>query len=186
MRSANVGVLAGFTDVSEADTPENFVTLNSGIVIVARDIEIDEKSKTAFLVRPSIVNGSQTRGELEYYLANTPTDIRLNVSCKFEIVVTNDDDLIGEISIARNFQKIPGRSGASRSRSAPARKSRAASRKSFSRAVGRWWLPAMARSVIARKRGLVPARDSGGFLGVRRRRTEERLVVVVVGSSWLW
>lgn len=100
-----------------ADTPENFVTLNSGIVIVARDIEIDEKSKTAFLVRPSIVNGSQTRGELEYYLANTPTDIRLNVSCKFEIVVTNDDDLIGEISIARNFQNdvatlsIVGRKG---------------------------------------------------------------------------
>ena len=100
-----------------ADTPEDFVTLNSGIVLVARDIEIDEKNKIAYLTRPSIINGSQTRGELDYYINNTPKDNQIDVSCKFEIVITDDDDLIGEISIARNFQNdvatlsIVGRKG---------------------------------------------------------------------------
>jgi hypothetical protein len=44
------------------NTPEDFVVLNSGIVIVARDIEIDEKNKVVYLLLPSIINGSQTRG----------------------------------------------------------------------------------------------------------------------------
>jgi hypothetical protein len=86
------------------NTPENFVALNSGIVVVAKDIEVDEKSKIAYLRDPSIINGSQTRGELEHYFEHTPKKEQYPVSCKFEIVISSDDDLIGEISIARNFQ----------------------------------------------------------------------------------
>lgn len=99
------------------NTPEDFVILNSGIVIVARDIEIDEKEKKAYLKDPSIINGSQTRGELNHYLTTTPEDKQYPVSCKFELVVTSDDDLIAEVSIARNFQNdvatlsIVGRKG---------------------------------------------------------------------------
>jgi hypothetical protein len=97
--------------------PQDFVILNSGIVIVARDIEIDEKEKTAKLVHPSIINGSQTRGELDHYFSNDESPSTFPVSCKFELIVADDDDLIGEISIARNFQNdvatlsIVGRKG---------------------------------------------------------------------------
>lgn len=97
--------------------PSDFVILNSGIVIVARDIEIDEKGKTATLIDPSIINGSQTRGELSHYLSDQLERPKFPVSCKFELVVTNDDDLIAEVSIARNFQNdvatlsIVGRKG---------------------------------------------------------------------------
>lgn len=99
------------------NTPEDFVILNSGIVIVARDIEIDEKEKKAYLKDPSIINGSQTRGELDHYISTTPEHEQFAVSCKFELVVTSDDDLIAEVSIARNFQNdvatlsIVGRKG---------------------------------------------------------------------------
>lgn len=97
--------------------PEDFVILNSGIVIVARDVEIDEKGKLVHLKRPSIINGSQTRGELAHYIAEPSEFPKFDVSCKFEIVVTDDDDLIAEVSIARNFQNdvatlsIVGRKG---------------------------------------------------------------------------
>jgi hypothetical protein len=97
--------------------PEEFVILNSGIVIVARDIEVDEKTKTASLKSPSIINGSQTRGELAHYLSEFAREKQFPVSCKFELVVMDDDDLIAEVSISRNFQNdvatlsIVGRKG---------------------------------------------------------------------------
>lgn len=97
--------------------PNDFAILNSGIVIVARDVEIDEKGKFVELVQPSIINGSQTRGELEHYLTGASGAPLFPVSCKFELVVTDDDDLIAEVSIARNFQNdvatlsIVGRKG---------------------------------------------------------------------------
>ncbi|HEX8666638.1 MAG TPA: AIPR family protein [Beijerinckiaceae bacterium] len=97
--------------------PNDFVILNSGIVIVARDIEVDEKEKVARLKDPSIINGSQTRGELDHYLSMHQDGSGFPISCKFELVVTDDDDLIAEVSIARNFQNdvatlsIVGRKG---------------------------------------------------------------------------
>lgn len=85
------------------ETPEIFSTLNSGIVIVARDIEIDEKSKEIKLFKPSIINGSQTQGVLNdlFELKRLPFP---EVHIKFEIIVTSDEDLIAETSISRNFQ----------------------------------------------------------------------------------
>ncbi len=97
--------------------PQDFVILNSGIVIVSRDVEIDEKEKTVHLKQPSIINGSQTRGELAHYISEPSEFPKFNISCKFELVVTDDDDLIAEVSIARNFQNdvatlsIVGRKG---------------------------------------------------------------------------
>jgi hypothetical protein len=99
--------------------PEDFSILNGGIVIVAASAEVDEKEKRVTLLAPSIINGSQTRGELTRYFEHckengiTPHP----VSVKFEIVVSDDDDLKAEISIARNFQNdvarlsIAGRRG---------------------------------------------------------------------------
>ena len=86
--------------------PEDFPILNSGIVIVAREANVDDKNNLISLVGASIINGSQTRGELAHYLNHCEeSDTEAHkVFAKFEIIVTDDDDLIAEISIARNFQ----------------------------------------------------------------------------------
>lgn len=88
------------------NTPHNFSVLNGGVSIVARDYEIDEKKKVLRLLKPSIINGSQTQGVLKDYYRDmeesdaTPPLIHIT----FELIVTEDDALIAETSIARNFQ----------------------------------------------------------------------------------
>jgi AIPR protein len=85
---------------------ENFAIKNGGVVIVAHELEVDEGRKVARLLAPSLINGAQTQGVLaDYYdekreKAEEPAAI----SIKYEIVVTDDRELIGEISIARNSQ----------------------------------------------------------------------------------
>jgi len=81
----------------------NFSVLNSGVVIVARDCEIDEKEKHLLLKRASIVNGAQTQGVIRDFLGKSNGDLP-TIHVKFEVVVTNDEELIAEIAIARNFQ----------------------------------------------------------------------------------
>lgn len=96
---------------------ELFCILNGGIVIVARDAEVDDKSKRMTLLKPSIINGSQTQGELRRFFAKKFNEDYTEPSIRFEIIVTNDDELIADISIARNFQNdvralsIAGRRG---------------------------------------------------------------------------
>jgi hypothetical protein len=86
--------------------PENFCVLNGGIVIVAREYEVDEKAKTIKLTRPSIINGAQTQGVLRDCAANFEKagEKFPPVYVTFEIIVTKDEPLIADISIARNFQ----------------------------------------------------------------------------------
>ena len=99
------------------DTPDQFSVLNGGMVLVARAAEVDDKRKVLVLTKPSIINGSQTQGELRRYFARRATDEDFLPSIKYELIVTDDDDLIAEISIARNFQNdvraisIAGRRG---------------------------------------------------------------------------
>ena len=99
--------------------PELFSILNSGIVIVAHGHEVDEQKKLLHLKNPSIINGSQTQGVLRDFFKRATeegTEI-LPIHVKYELIVTDDDELIGEISIARNFQNdvakisIAGRRG---------------------------------------------------------------------------
>jgi hypothetical protein len=99
--------------------PQDFSVLNGGIVLVARAVEIDEKSKTVSLLQPSIINGSQTRGELKRYFDRSKEQGKeaYPVHVTFELIVTDDRDLTADISIARNFQNdvmtisIAGRRG---------------------------------------------------------------------------
>lgn len=103
------------------NTPHNFSVLNSGVVIVARGCEINENDKMLVLKNPSIVNGAQTQGIIRDFVnslkrgSNEKPDLPAHV--KFEVIVTDNDDLIAEISIARNFQNdvmtlsIAGRRG---------------------------------------------------------------------------
>lgn len=97
------------------ERPDCFSVLNGGVTIVSRDSEVDEKSKVLRLLEPSIINGSQTQGVIKDYLTGR-TDAP-DIHVKFELIVTSDDDLIADISIARNFQNdvrnlsIAGRKG---------------------------------------------------------------------------
>lgn len=99
------------------EAPDQFSVLNSGMVIVTRAAIVDDKARVISLHRPSIINGSQTQGELKRYFQNFDASTQAIPNIKFEIIVTNDDDLIAEISIARNFQNdvhaisIAGRRG---------------------------------------------------------------------------
>lgn len=101
------------------NNPDDFSTLNSGITIVAHSVEVDDKARQVTLVNPSIINGSQTQGVVRDFQREQG---RLgqelpSIHIKFEIVVTQDDDLIAETAIARNFQNdvmaisIAGRRG---------------------------------------------------------------------------
>ena len=88
-------------------SPHEFSVLNGGVVIVARDYEVDEKKKVLRLLQPNIINGSQTRGVLQdYYRDMEKRDEEPpNIHVTFELIVTGDDDLIAKTSIARNFQE---------------------------------------------------------------------------------
>jgi hypothetical protein len=88
------------------NNPEDFSVLNGGIVLVAREVEIDEKDRIVRLVEPSIINGAQTQGVIqdlkaEYELRGQELP---DVHVKFEIIVTNDEQVIANTSISRNFQ----------------------------------------------------------------------------------
>jgi hypothetical protein len=86
------------------ENPEVFGILNGGTVLVARSAKIDDKNRQLILENASIINGSQTRGEVQRYFSHRSEDETSDPSIKFEIIVTDDDDLIAEISISRNFQ----------------------------------------------------------------------------------
>lgn len=98
------------------EQPDVFSVLNGGLVIVAKQSEIDEKAKRIKLVDPSIINGSQTQGVIRNFLRNNAS-LESFPHVKFELVITDDSALVAEISIARNFQNdvqsisIAGRRG---------------------------------------------------------------------------
>lgn len=99
------------------DQPDQFSILNGGMVIVATAATVDDKAKTITLTNPSIINGSQTQGELNRFFERFNGKPDFLPSIKFEIIVCDDPDLVAEISIARNFQNdvraisIAGRRG---------------------------------------------------------------------------
>jgi len=87
------------------NNPADFPILNGGITIVARDYEVDEQSKVIKLLKPSIINGSQTQGVIREFLARSEeTRPETPILIKFELIVSNDETLIAETSIARNYQ----------------------------------------------------------------------------------
>jgi hypothetical protein len=89
-----------------ANNADDFSTLNSGITIVARDVQVNDKDRQLTLLAPSIINGSQTQGvikDLNRELHERGEKLP-DIHIKFEIVETEDDALIAETAIARNFQ----------------------------------------------------------------------------------
>jgi len=102
--------------------PEDFSVLNGGVVIVASSCDIDESSKRVSLGNASIINGSQTQGVLREYLSKTKDSmgdpfVPSDPYVTFELIVTDDEDIIAEVSVTRNsqnevrFLSIIGRKG---------------------------------------------------------------------------
>lgn len=83
---------------------ERFNVLNGGMVLVASAAEVDEKAKELVLTNVSIINGSQTQGELRRFYERYENEPDVEPTIKFELIVTTDAELIAEVSIARNFQ----------------------------------------------------------------------------------
>jgi hypothetical protein len=88
-----------------SENRDNFPLLNSGIVIVAREAKVDDGAKPprVALQRPSVINGAQTQGVLQDFFTEHADD-KAFPSVSFELIVTDDEELIADISIARNFQ----------------------------------------------------------------------------------
>lgn len=89
-------------------TPERFITRNSGFVIAAESIEIDDAKKTISLVKPSILNGAQSQGEIKRWVKETYAgEIPLATEeppfyVRAEIIIDADSDEVVETAIARN------------------------------------------------------------------------------------
>ncbi len=88
--------------------PRRFITRNGGLVITASDLRIDDKKRTITLLDASIINGSQTQGEISRYREELvdSEDPDLTSEPPFfvrvEIIVDQDPAQIVETAISRN------------------------------------------------------------------------------------
>jgi hypothetical protein len=88
--------------------PERFITRNSGFVIAATEIEVDDNKKTILLTEPSIINGAQSQGEIRRWIHETFGDEGTKTGdeppffVRAEIVVDPDAGEVVETAIARN------------------------------------------------------------------------------------
>lgn len=94
------------------NNPSVFHVLNGGLTIVASESAYDETTKELRLTGASIINGAQTQGVIKEYLAERKAmaehggaeDLPPLPSIHFQLIVTQDEGLVAEISIARNSQ----------------------------------------------------------------------------------
>lgn len=88
--------------------PQRFITRNSGFVIGATDIEVDDGKKSIRLKEPSILNGAQSQGEIRRWIQETygddmpDDDEESPFFVRAEIIVDPDPSEVVETAIARN------------------------------------------------------------------------------------
>jgi hypothetical protein len=87
--------------------PQRFIVRNSGFVIGASEIDVDDNKKIVSLVDPSILNGAQSQGEIrrwveEVYGDPVPNDEEPPFYVRAEIIVDPDQAEVVETAIARN------------------------------------------------------------------------------------
>lgn len=88
--------------------PQRFITRNSGFVIGAADIDVDDNKKVIRLTDPSILNGAQSQGEIRHWALETYGDDLSSGGeeppffVRAEIVVDSDVKEVVETAIARN------------------------------------------------------------------------------------
>lgn len=108
------------------ETPDRFRYLNGGITVVSKSIITRERGNSleiSFSQDASIINGTQTQGALrKYHGYNTESEQCSNtvpsVDVDVTVIVTTDEDLMTDITVARNVQNkvkdlsVFGRQGA--------------------------------------------------------------------------
>jgi hypothetical protein len=87
--------------------PLRFITRNSGFVIGALGIEVDDNKKTIKLLDPSILNGAQSQGEIRRWVEDNygdaySSEMEVPFYVRAEIVVDPDPAEVVETAIARN------------------------------------------------------------------------------------
>lgn len=88
--------------------PERFITRNSGFVITAASIDVDDNKKVMRLVGPSIINGAQSQGEVRSFIEDQYPDegdwdpLNPPFYVRAEIIVDGDEAEVTETAIARN------------------------------------------------------------------------------------
>lgn len=86
------------------NNPARFITLNSGFVISAEDVKVDDDAKKLTLRHSSLINGAQSQGEIRRYIEKcakkSEEPNRFHV--RAEVIVDSDFDFIVETAIARN------------------------------------------------------------------------------------
>ena len=88
--------------------PQRFITRNSGFVIAASAVEVDDTKKTVLLTDPSIINGAQSQGEIKRWVLQTYGDDGLLSTeeppffVRAELIVDPDAAQVVETAIARN------------------------------------------------------------------------------------
>ena len=89
--------------------PERFIIRNSGFVITATDVSIDDNAKVLKLTDASLINGAQSQGEIRAFLADLvdpdnpsePQEAPFHV--RLTIIVDPDSAEVAETAIARNI-----------------------------------------------------------------------------------
>jgi len=88
--------------------PQRFITRNSGFVIAASDVEVDDHKKVIRLDNPSVINGAQSQGEIRTWVAETYGNDGPNGNeeppffVRAEIIVDPEASEVVETAIARN------------------------------------------------------------------------------------
>lgn len=86
--------------------PQRMITRNSGFVVAASDIAIDDNAKTVILEDPSVINGAQSQGEIRRWFKEQyetdPLEGEPPFYVRVEIIVDPDVTEIVETAIARN------------------------------------------------------------------------------------
>jgi hypothetical protein len=88
--------------------PERFITRNSGFVITASALEVDDTKKVMKLKDGSIINGAQSQGEIRQFVQDQfpdPADWNLQdppFYVRAEIIVDSEETQVTETAIARN------------------------------------------------------------------------------------
>ena len=89
--------------------PQRFIVRNSGFVITASEVEVDDAKKTVTLVNASLINGAQSQGEIRRYVSeltdpNNQDDLTEELFfVRAMIIVDPEPAEIVETAIARNI-----------------------------------------------------------------------------------
>jgi AIPR protein len=89
--------------------PERFIIRNSGFVVTATEVAVDDNAKVVTLTDASLINGAQSQGEVRSFLADTSDEGDLSEMddvpfyVRLTIIIDPDAAQVAETAIARNI-----------------------------------------------------------------------------------